>query len=211
MSYNLDTNKAKKADQYGGQISKIGAYTGVFTNVYETTSALKGTKGIVFEFKSDENQTAEFSLWVMNKQGEELFGMDAFHALMACAKVRNCNPVQGTAKIYDKQSNSRIDRPAQVIPELINKHIGIMFETEDYEKNNGDIGTKIVFAMPFDADGKFTASEILNQATEAKTYYARLETLKHRLVRGVKSTKQTEPQTHAQSADKDMEDDIPFN
>ena len=184
MSYTFNPASARKADQFGGFITEMGAYTGVFTNVYETISGEKKTKGIVFDFKSDDDQTTEFAIWIQKANGEELFGMNVLQAIMACASVRGINPTQGVAKLYDKQSNSRIEKPVTILPELINKRIGIMLETEDYQKNDGSIGTKMVFAMPYRAEDLFTAAEILDKAIEPKTYHNRLRSLRHKPLTG---------------------------
>lgn len=210
MSYNLNPESARKADQFGGFITEMGAYTGVLTNVYEVISGEKKTKGIVFDFKSDSGQTTEFSIWIQKANGEELFGMNVLNAIMACTSVRNINPTQGTAKLYDKQSNSRIDKPVTILPELIDKRIGIMLETEDYRKNDGSIGTKMVFAMPYRDADLFTAGEILDKAVEPKIYHSRLSSLRHRTLPNAKGSSSNHGGDPRPTPPNDLEDGIPF-
>ncbi|MBJ9895261.1 hypothetical protein [Burkholderia cenocepacia] len=211
--YALDTNAARQADERNGRISEIGKYIGTFSRAEDVTSK-KGTRGIDFAFETDDRLSANFSLWTMNAAGESLFGFKQLQALMACLRVRNIAPGRAVVKKWDHTSSSVIEVEADVFKDLMGKKIGILFETEDYEKTDGSIGTKVVPAAFFDPTTELMAGEILDRKVQPAQLAKVVQSLRHRPLkkRGSVAQGNTRPTQGNSSAGgfDDMDDDIPF-
>jgi hypothetical protein len=177
--YALDATAARQADERNGRIAEIGKYVGTFTRAEDVTSK-KGTRGIDFAFETPDRLSANFSLWTMNAKGEHLFGFKQLQALMTCLKVKNIAPVAGVVKKWDHDSGSVQEFDAQIFKDLMGKQIGILFETEDYEKNDGSVGTKVVPAGFFEASTELMAGEILDKKVQAAQLAKMVPALRHR-------------------------------
>ncbi|MEX3614556.1 MAG: hypothetical protein VB141_12585 [Burkholderia gladioli] len=177
--YALDTNAARQADERSGRISEIGKYIGTFSRAEDITSA-KGTRGIDFTFETNDRLSANFSLWTLNKASESLFGFKQLQALMACLRARNIEPSRAVVKKWDRDTSSVIEVEADVFKDLMSKKIGILFETEDYLKNDGSIGTKVVPAAFFDPTTELMASEILDRKVQPVQLAKVVQSLRHR-------------------------------
>jgi hypothetical protein len=178
--YGLNPDAARKGDERSGRILEIGAFEGVFKRAEHVVSQKKGTTGIEFDFETPERQTATFSLWTLNKEGKELFGYGMVQALMTCLRVRQLVPVQAMVKKYDRNSNGQIDVQAEVFRDLMGKNVGVLFETEDYLKNDGTLGLKVNCAGFYDAATRLTASEILDKKVQPLKLAQNIKTLKHK-------------------------------
>lgn len=209
--YSLDTQAAKKADQRGGFIKEIGAYVGVFTRAEEVT-AQTGTKGVAFTFKSDDGQQCDFTLYTVMPDDTELRGYAQINALMACLSLRSIEPRTGKVRRWDSQSKQEYEDSATLFPDLMGKEIGVMLETRDYERRDGQTGTAIELAAFFRAADQFMASEILSRATEPAQYVKVLAGLRHRPLKG-SARKDATTRSYAPSGGgfNDMDDDIPFS
>lgn len=161
--YALDTKAAQKADQTGSRISEIGKYVGNFTQAEDITAGT-GTKGLALRFEAN-GQSTNLSLYTKKSNGETIMGFDVLMAIMTCLKLRNIEPKDGTVKYWDRENNTEAQRGARVFPDLCSKPIGLLLETEDYIKNDGSTGTKMVIANVFQAGTELTASEILDRKT----------------------------------------------
>lgn len=200
MSYKLDTTAARQADRKQGRIEDIGAYVGHFVRAEDIT-AKTGTKGIEFEFESDDGGTLVASIWTINAKGDQIFGFRQLQALMTCLGLREINEKTMKVEKYDRDARARIEVEAVCFPELMDKPIGIFVETEGYMKNDGSVGSSAKIAAFFRTD-KFMASEILDRAKEAMQYEKTLSSLRHRPLKGTRPA----PVTTADIED----DDIPF-
>ncbi|HDR9048799.1 hypothetical protein QZM42_33570 [Burkholderia vietnamiensis] len=211
--YALDTNAARQADERSGRINEIGKFIGTFSRAEDVTST-KGTRGIDFAFETDDRLSANFSLWTLNAQGESLFGFKQLQAMMACMRVRNIEPVRAVVKKWDRNSSSMVEVEAAVFKELMSKKIGILFETEDYEKNDGSIGTKVVPAAFFDPATELMAAEILDRKVQPLQLAKVVQSLRHRPLKkrnGSPQATSRQSQDNASSGGFDeMDDDIPF-
>ncbi|MGS1060576.1 hypothetical protein [Burkholderia glumae] len=211
--YALDTNAARQADERSGRINEIGKFVGTFSRAEDVTSA-KGTRGIDFAFETDDRLSANFSLWTLNAQGESLFGFKQLQAMMACMKVRNIEPTRAVVKKWDRNSSSVVEVEANVFKELMSKKIGILFETEDYEKSDGSIGTKVVPAAFFDPATELMAAEILDRKVQPLQLAKVVQSLRHRPLKkrnGAPQAASRQPQGNAPAgAFDEMDDDIPF-
>lgn len=209
MKYQLNTNAAKSADQTFARIDKAGAYFGVFTRAEEVTSK-NGAQGIDFSFKSDAGEQADYlTIWTHKATGEEIFGFNILQALMTCCRVKALEPKKGEVEKWDNDSRARVKVEAMLFPDLMNKQIGLLLETEEYLKNNGTIGKNLRIVGCGDKDG-FTASEILSKAPEAKQFFARAKSLKDKTLDPHSAPPQQAAQGAQRTADAFDDQDIPF-
>jgi hypothetical protein len=206
--YQLDSNAARKADQTGNRISEIGKYVGVFTQAEDITAST-GTKGVALRFESN-GQGANLSLYTTKANGDQIMGYQALMAIMACMKLRNIAPKPGTVKYWDNEAKADATRQGQVFPELCGPKIGLLLETEDYPKNDGGVGTRMVIAGIFQADTELTASEILDRKTKPEQLEKMVARLHHRPARAAKAGHAAPAARTTGSGFDDMDDSIPF-
>ncbi len=176
--YQLDANEARKADSTGNAIKDLGKYIGTFTQAEDVT-AQTGTKGVALTFESNGQKT-RFSLYTKKSNGETIMGFQALMAIMACLKLRNINPAQGQIKSYDYETKTDVVKIGTVFPELCNKPIGILLETEEYINKKDELRTRMVFAGAFQAGTELTASEILDQKTQPEQLAKMVAYMRHR-------------------------------
>ena len=208
--YTLDANDARKADQRGGLITETGKYIGKFTRA-EDIKASSGTKGIDFSFVSNTGQKARFALYTTKSDGSKIsIGHGFVMALMTCLKLREIKPQQMMVKKWDRDANAEIDAQALCFPDLMGKPIGVLLEAEAYEKNNGEVGSRMVLAGVFQAETELTASELLDRKVQPEQLSKIVMTLRDRPLRAKKAgASGGTSKTAAQGFD-DMDDDIPF-
>lgn len=205
--YSLNTTAARQADERSGRIAEIGKYVGMFSRAEDVKSS-KGTQGIDFAFETPERQSANFTLWTFNKEGKELYGFKQLQSLMTCLSIRDMAPKAAIVHKWDRTANGMIDVDGMIFADLMSKPIGILFETEDYEKSDHSVGTKVIPAYFFNAKSELTASEILDKKVTPAQLAKLVMTLKHRPLRG----KQAAPSagSPAPAGNGFEEDDIPF-
>lgn len=203
--YQLDMNAAKESEQFNSRIAEIGKYVGKFIQAYHV-NAKSGAKGIALDFESNDKQSAEFTLYTFNKDGEPIFGYKQLMALMTCLKVKNLSPVDGKFTAYDNAAGERLTKEGQVFNELIGKQIGLLIETEEYENGKGEVKTKPVIKAFFQADSELMATEILDRKTKPEQLEKVVAALRHRTLKGSKPAKQQAPAQNIA----DMDEDIPF-
>lgn len=207
--YDLNPDTARKADQTGNRISEIGKYIGTFTQAEDLTAS-SGTKGVGFRFEAG-GQTANLSLYTKKTDGTELMGLQTLMAIMTCLKLRNIKPVPGQVVHWDNEAKQEVTKQAKVFPDLCGKRIGVLLETEDYQKQNGGTGTRMVIAGIFQAETELTASEILDKKTKPEQLAKMVARLRHRPAKEAKQAGGAAPARQATgSGFDDMDDDIPF-
>ena len=202
---------ARKADAGGGAIKEMGKYVGAFTQAKNVTTK-KGGRGIEFIFKADNGQTAKFAIYTQSATGEQYQGYEALMAIMACMGLRSIKPVDGIALKYDFDQRKDVEEEASIFPELC-KPIGVLLETEDYEKQNGSVATRMVLKNVFRAADELTASEILDRKTQPLQLVRMIEGLRHRPVKNAPAQLyQEQPTRTAPTPDPSFDDgdDIPF-
>lgn len=205
--YQLDTTAARKADQTGNRITEIGKYVGVFTQAEDVTAST-GTKGVGLRFECD-GQSANLSLYTQKADGTQIMGYQAVMAIMTCLRLRGIEPKPGTVKHWDNEARAEVTRQAKVFPDLCNKPIGLLLETEDYPKNDGSTGTRMVIAGIFQAGTELTASEILDKKTNPEQLEKMTARLRHRPIKGAKAAAAPAAAKRSTGFD-DVDDDIPF-
>jgi hypothetical protein len=216
--YQLDTESARKADQRGGQITETGKYLGVFTKAEDiTTAAPKNTRGIDFAFKSNGGQSCRFAIYTEKGDGSRINIGHAFvMAMLTCLRLRAIQPTASKFKKWDNDAGAEVDVDGKLFHDLQGKPIGVLLEAEDYTKNNGDTGRRMVLAGVFQADTELTASEILDRKTVPAQLAKIVESLRDRKARpAYGAAPQRQPQQAASIAAPrtsfdDMDDDIPF-
>lgn len=212
--YSLNTTAARQADERSGRIAEIGKYVGKITRAEDVTSA-KGTRGIDFAFETADRQSANFTLWTLNKEGKELYGYKQLQAMMTCLRAKQLAPVMAMVRKWDRTAGGMIDLEAPIFKDLMDKPVGILFETEEYQKfENGQpsgVGMKVVPAYFFDATSELTASEILDKKVTPAQLTKLVQTLKHRPLRNAPAASSGAAGGAGQPAGNGFEDDdIPF-
>lgn len=212
MSYELDTQQARKADQRGAFINDTGKYVGKIIRAEEITTD-KGTKGIDFAFKAEGGQQARFALYTEKGDGSRISIGHAFvMALMTCLKVRSINATKMMVKKWDDQAKAEVDAHAMCFADLMNKDIGVLLESEEYAKNNGDTGKRMVLAGVFQAGTELTASEVLDKKTTPEQLPKMVAMLRDRPLKASRPAGRSgtsQPRASGTSFD-DMDDDVTF-
>lgn len=210
--YTLNKEAAIKADTSGAGIKELGKYVGVITQARDIVSARTSAKGVEFAFKSQAGQKANLSIYTMSADGKEYQGYETLMAMMACMSLRNIKPVLGAAVKFDYETRQEVQEECSIFPDLC-KPIGVLLETEDYVKQDGSMGTRLVLKNVFQASTELTASEILNRETVPAMLPKMVAALRHHPLKGAKPPA-AQPARRAPapagSGFDTMDDDIPF-
>lgn len=214
--YTLDAQAARHADTAGATIKEIGKYVGEFIQAKDVVTK-KGGRGIEFIFKSQNGQKANFAIYTTGANGDRYQGYDALMAIMTCMSLRGIKPAPGKVTRYDFDAKKEVQEDGTVFPDL-HKPIGVLLETEEYEKKDGSIGTRMVLKNVFQPGTELTASEILDKKTTPELLSKMVAGLRHRPLKGARTTRPDDgmsapPAGHPASSGFDgMDDgsDIPF-
>lgn len=207
----LDAAAAKQADQQGRFIKETGKYKGRFIKA-EALTAASGTTGIAFTFESDDKQVANFSIYIQKQDGEKLSAYKTLNSIMACMKLRTVsNPVNGEATKYDFKTKADVKYQAPLLLDLMNKPIGIVLQSCEYEKEQdrvktGEYGWKLEIQGAFEASSELTAGEILGGVTKPEVLGSIIANLKDRPLKS-----KTAPKASSQHSNEMPDfDQIPF-
>lgn len=168
MKYSLDPQKARGADDVYSLIPHGGLFVGKITQAKQVFSSSK-TEGVEFTFECPSGN-ATSTLWTV-KNGNTTFGHDLVLALMTCLRKKQVVPVEMTVKEYDQAQGKKVDKQGIVYPDLCGD-IAIIFQIEEYVKQNGDIGKRANIKHFFDAESLLSASEILDKVAEPTRIYS---------------------------------------
>ena len=182
--YTLDVQAARHADTAGATIKEIGKYVGEFVQAKDVVTK-KGGRGIEFIFKSQGGQKANLAIYTTGANGDRYQGYDALMAIMTCLQLRGIKPAPGKVTRYDFEAKKEVVEDGTVFPDL-HKPIGVLLETEDYEKKDGSIGTRMVLKNVFQPGTELTASEILDKKTQPELLAKMVEGLRHRPLKGAR-------------------------
>lgn len=205
--YKLDANAARKADTTGNQIKEIGKYVGSFTQAVDIKTK-KGGKGIAFVFTSNSGQKANLAVYTQSATGEKFYGFDQLMAIMTCMGLRDITPKPGAFTRYDYDTKAEVTENGSIFPELV-KPIGVLLETEDYEKQDGSTGTRMVMKSVFQVPSELTASEILDRKTAPEQLAKMVASLRHRPLKNRPAPRHESTGSTGSGFD-DMDDLIPF-
>ncbi len=206
--YQLSETAARQAEQRSERIVEPGEYIGILTRAEDITSK-KGARGIDCVFETDHKQIAYFTLWTFGVEGKELFGYSQLNALMTCLGVKSLTLSKGAVYKWDSMTRRMLDLPAELFKDLMNKRIGVLFDTETYYKQDGTPAVKAVPAHFFEAGSGLTASEILDHKIQPQQKEKYLKRLKHRPVKE-DSAPPAASQSGFEHRPNDPLDDIPF-
>lgn len=210
--YSLDKSgaeAARKSDTGGGSIKELGKYIGSFAQAVDLDTK-KGGKGINFSFVSTSGQKANIAIYTKGADGTLYQGYEALMAIMACMGLRNVTPKEGVYTKYDFDLKKDVQAQGKIFPELC-KPIGVLLETEDYAKDDGSTGTRMVLKNVFQAATELTASEILDRKTKPEQLEKMVAGLRHRPLKGAKPS--TSRQSDSGGDDRPFsndDDSIPF-
>ena len=182
--YTLDVQAARHADTAGATIKEIGKYVGEFIQAKDVVTK-KGGRGIEFIFKSQGGQKANLAIYTTGANGDRYQGYDALMAIMTCLQLRGIKPAPGKVTRYDFEAKKEVVEDGTVFPDL-HKPIGVLLETEDYEKKDGSIGPRMVLKNVFQPGTELTASEILDKKTQPELLTKMVEGLRHRPLKGAR-------------------------
>lgn len=215
--YTLDAQAARHADTAGATIKEIGKYVGEFTQAQDIKTK-KGGRGVAFVFKSASGQKANLAIYTTSAAGEHYQGYDTLMAIMTCMQLRGIKPAPGKVTKWDYDNKKEVQEDGTLFPDL-HKPIGVLLETEDYEKQDGSVGTCMVLKNVFQASTELTASEILDKKTQPVALAKMVEGLRHRQLKGARPAAVPRgddgtggpPAGHpASSGFEDIDDDITF-
>lgn len=163
--YTLDTDSAKNAESIGKFIRETGKYKGKFTRAELLISQAKGSRGIEFDFVSDDGKECTVQVWTHNGQNEPLPGINMINALLACLSLRGIKPQRMTVEKYDYDNKRREKFDVDAFPDLMGKPIGLLLQKEISHYNSKD-KTKMLIYAAFNHASEKTATEILDRVAQ---------------------------------------------
>jgi len=213
-SYQLDPAAAKQADG-SAFITRTGKYIGVFTKAEHVISD-KGTVGVAFDFKTEQDEQASFTLYTRREDGSTIFGYNQLHAIMGCLRLRELTePKNKMANVWDKQENKRMDKPVLQFLELLDKPIGLLIQMEEYATQSGDYKWRPNLLHAFCAKTELMASEILEKKTEPQRLEKCIQKLADKPVKDKGkpapfNPQKPQPHNELNPPPADYDDDLPF-
>jgi len=159
--FDVDVSLAVAASE-GGAITESGVYVGKLTKCVHVTSK-KGAEGYEFEFKCNDGRVGRYiTIYTLSKVGEPIrFGVNMIHALGYLLKL---------PKIEHKQVGEDSNgQPVYGVPAVCNRPIGVMLESEDFERTDGTPGYQLKVRHWLDAVTKKTSTEKHNNVAEPET------------------------------------------
>jgi len=164
-TYQLDESAAKQADG-GDFITRTGKYIGTFTKAEHVISD-KGTVGVAFDFKTEQEEQASFTLYTFRDDGSRIFGFNQLQAIMGCLRLTQLSePKHKVANVWDKTENKRMDKPVLQFLELLDKPIGLLIQMEEYPTQSGEYKWRPTLSHAFCAKTELMASELLENKTQ---------------------------------------------
>jgi hypothetical protein len=219
VTFKLDANSAKSADNFFSSIRESGKYIGIITRA-EALNSQHGTTGLGLSFKANDGSTADYlDIYTTKANGDVLMGMKTVNALLACLKLREIRDSRIKYEKWNKDTKKRemVEMPGY--PDLMGKPIGLLLQKElgTNDQTGADTEKMVIFGV-FNADTELTASEILEGKTKPERLSKMLEALIARPIRDNRTRgRSTAPAPRAASQHTstgtgfdDMDDDIPF-
>jgi hypothetical protein len=211
-AYNLDTQAAKEANTGGKRITETGKYMGTVTAAFYEKNP-KGTESVNLMFIGDNGQECgPLNLYTHNGSGETLAGYKQLNALMTCAKVKSLNWKQETIELYDYDQKIMVPKQKECAIELKGKKLGLVLQQEEYQKQSGEIGERMIIAAPFEYSTELMAAEILSKQTKPSSLGGFMAFIAKNPVRKLRNqqVQSTNYQTGPMDDAPDF-DDIPFD
>ena len=182
ISYDYDDSAAGHAEDFANRIDKSDAFIGTFTNAWALTSKVKddgsgGTSGIHFEFEGAGGERGQADIYTVKKDGTKLFGYNMVMAMMLIMGVKGLKTKKGEIEAFVDGKREKIE--GDTFPDLIGKRIGVIFQKELYNKQDGKEGARYNLIATFHPDSKLTASEIKEKKVKPEKF--------ERIMRGLKT------------------------
>ena len=205
--YQLDPQAARAAENTGGRITEKGKYAGRFVRAQHIVSKT-GTLGIDFDFVSDSNQRARFTVYTKKSDGTTIYGFKQLSAIMTCLSLRGLSePQTRRAKVYDFDLKRETDVDVPQFAELLDKPIGLLFTMEEYDTDKW----RPNLAGIFQAGTELVASEILDRKTQPQQLEKMVQALRDKPKRAGGSVEDgNRAAAEAGSAGYGDDDRIPF-
>lgn len=208
--YTLDTGAAKSAETIGKYIRETGKYKGKFTRAELLISQTKGSRGIEFDFLSDEGKECTLQIWTHSGTGEAYSGINMVNAIMTCLSLRGIQPKPMVVDKYDYNSKQKLRANIEGFVDLMSKPIGLLLQKEISEYQGKDKTKMLIFAA-FNASSEKTASEIIDKVAQPVALEKLLAGLHDKDARGkTASTPQSSAPRQSQQPAGDFDDDLPF-
>lgn len=210
--YTLDTGAAKSAETIGKYIRETGKYKGKFTRAELLISQAKGSRGIEFDFLSDEGKECTLQIWTHSGTGEAYSGINMVNAIMTCLSLRGIQPKPMTVEKYDYDSKQKLRANIEGFGDLMNKPIGLLLQKEISEYQGKDKTKMLIFAA-FNASSEKTASEIIDKVAQPVALEKLLAGLHDKDARGKTQAapSHSAPRSQHHQAPADFDDDsLPF-
>jgi len=210
--YTLDTGAAKSAETIGKYIRETGKYKGKFTRAERLISQAKGSRGIEFDFLSDEGKECTLQIWTHSGTGEAYSGINMVNAIMTCLSLRGIQPKPMVAEKYDYDSKQKLRANIEGFGDLMNKPIGLLLQKEISEYQGKDKTKMLIFAA-FNASSEKTASEIIDKVAQPVALEKLLAGLHDKDARGKTQAapSHSTPRSQHHQAPADFDDDsLPF-
>jgi hypothetical protein len=215
MSLILNSNDARKADNFATVIRESGKYIGTITRAEKLLSKNK-VEGVGFSFKTDDNASANYlDLYTVKPDGERLRGFNIVQAILCCTRTKNADEGQITFERWDNNERRMVQAKANGYPALMGKRIGLVLQREiGTNQNTGDDTDRLNIVAVFEASSGLMASEIL----DSKTKPERIENVVQMVMNN--PVRDTRKRGHAQKTSNHpnqpgqesapFDDDIPF-
>lgn len=161
-SYSLDQNAARSAETIGRYIRETGKYKGKFTRAELLISEKKGSRGIEFDFCSDDGKECTMQIWTHSGDGKPYSGINMINAIMTCLSLKGIQPKALRVEKYDYDAKKKLPADIRAFPDLMGKPIGLLIQKEISEYNGKERAKMLIYAA-FHYESERTASEILDR------------------------------------------------
>lgn len=213
MSLTLNSNDARKADNFSSVIRDTGVYVGTITRAEKLLSK-NNVEGVGLSFKTDDGASANYlDLYTVKPDGERLRGYNIVQALLCCTRVRNADEGRISFERWDSDERRMVQTSATGYPTLMGKRIGLILQKEiQTHQVTGEDVERLNIVTVFEASTRLTASEILDNKTKAERTDAIAKMVAANPVRDTRKrgSKPAAPSQGSGSSGSELDDDIPF-
>ena len=204
MRYDLDINAATRVGT-APRITETGAYVGKIYDAFQYQTK-GGATMVRIEFIADDERRASLDMCILKRDGSDAFGINIFHALLACCHMRSTTTQPDQVYLFGQKQ--KVER----FKDMLGKPVGLLLQkVTDLSREKYQDSLQI--ATPFDPVSRQTAKELLEKA-EAKMLDKLIASTKDRVTGSrsnpaVEQFESPESQTPADSSSS-FGDDIPF-
>jgi hypothetical protein len=213
MSLTLNSNDARKADNFSSVIKETGKYVGVITRAEKLLSKNK-VEGLGISFKTDDGASANYlDIYTVKPDGEKLRGFSIAQAILCCTRTKVANDGRIDFERWDNEERRMVQATAPGYPDLMGKRIGLFLQKElaTHSITGEDTERLNIFAV-FEASTGLTSSEILDAKTKPEKAELIARSLSNNPVRDTRKRGQQQARqtSQPQPDPPPFDDDIPF-